>query len=189
MSFRLRIVLITTALITLLSGIGGTMLIHSSFQNSLKKEEEVIVNTNEMILRMVQYVGRDGYYVADPELVNVIYNLCQQDAISMLQLVCDGDTVYTYENGKSILKNSKKNANPEENQVLINYFALEDKDYYMQSTVRFSINGKEYDLDICRNLMDIYQAREEQLRLFRNIFVLLTILGVILSWGLPSSIF
>lgn len=188
MSFRLRIVLITTALITLLSGIGGTMLIHSNFQNSLKKEEEVIVNTNEMILRMVQYVGRDGYYVADPELVNVIYNLCQQDAISMLQLVCDGDTVYTYENGNSILKNSRKNANPKENQVLINYFALEDKDYYMQSTVRFSINGKEYDLDICRNLMDIYQAREEQLRLFRNIFVLLTILGVILSWGLATLI-
>ena len=35
MSFRLRIVLMTTVLITLLFSVGGTMLIHSSFQNSL----------------------------------------------------------------------------------------------------------------------------------------------------------
>ena len=39
MSFRLRIVLMTMALITLLFSVGGTTLIHSSFQTSLEKEE------------------------------------------------------------------------------------------------------------------------------------------------------
>ena len=79
MSFRLRIVLMTMALITLLFSVGGTMLIHSSFQTSLEKEEQSVVSMNEMILRVVQYVGKDGTWITEEELVEIIDNFCQQD--------------------------------------------------------------------------------------------------------------
>lgn len=66
MSFRIRIVLMTMALMTLLFSVGGTALIHSSFQTSLEKEEQSVVSMNEMILRVVQHGGkaRREYYVA-----------------------------------------------------------------------------------------------------------------------------
>ena len=98
MSFRLRIVLMTTLLITILFSVGGSMLIHSSFQNSLKKEEEVIVDTNEMILRIVAYVGRDGKWITEKELISIVENLCQQDSIHALRLVYEGENIYTYQN-------------------------------------------------------------------------------------------
>ena len=95
MSFRLRIVLMTTALITVLFSVGGSMLIHSSFQNSLKKEEETIVDTNEMILRVVAYVGKDGKWITEEELKTIIENLCQQDSFHALRLMNDGETIYS----------------------------------------------------------------------------------------------
>ena len=99
MSFRLRIVLMTTLLISLLFSAGGTMLIHTSFQNSLEKEQEALGNANEMILRMVQYVGKVEDWISEEKLISIISNLYQQDTIHTLRLVHEGENIYTCQNG------------------------------------------------------------------------------------------
>ena len=71
MSFRLRIVFVTTILITILFSVGGAVLIHSTFQASLKKEEEAAVESNELVLKIVQYVGEDGSWFGEEELIKI----------------------------------------------------------------------------------------------------------------------
>ena len=186
MSFRLRIILMTTALITLLFSLGGSLLIHSSFQNSLQKEEETLVDINEMILRVVAYIGRDDMWVTEEKLIGVIENLCQQDSIHSLQLIHEEEVVYSYQNSNSVLPVRVMHADLKENQVWISYFESTKKENYMESSMKFFLNGKEYCLETCRKLTDIYQTRAEQLQLFQVIFLLISIVGIFLSWLLAK---
>ncbi len=186
MSFRLRIVFITTLLITVLFSVGGTMLIHSSFQNSLEKEEEAIVETNEMMLRVVQYIGRDESWIDEEKLISIISDLCQQDSIHTLRLVHEGETIFVYRNNETVLEEMPQFVDLEENQVQISYFESSDKENYMQSSMRFALNSQTYDLDTCRNLTDIYAVRAEQMHLFQNIFFILSLAGMAASWGLAT---
>lgn len=182
MSFRFRIVLMTTVLLTLLFSVGGTVLIHSSFQISLEKEEQAVVNQNEMILRMVQYVGQDGNWVTEGELMDVIENFCQQDQMDGLQLMREEDVLYLYQKGELISKYRNQGQHAEENQVLISYFTSDKEEEYLLSSTKFVLGNREYYLDICRKLTGIYTIREEQIRLFQNIFLVLSISGMFLSW-------
>ena len=188
MSFRLRIVLMTTILITILFSVGGTMLIHTSFQNSLEKEEEALVNTNEMILRMVQYVGKDEKWIGDEKLTSIISNLYQHDTIHTLRLIYNGEMIYTCQNKKSILDIMNEITQLDENHVHITFFESQNKEHYMQSSMQFSINQKTYRLDIARELTGIYKARKEQTQMFQNIFLLLSVIGILLTWGFSTFI-
>ena len=186
MSFRLRIVLMTMGLITFLFSVGGSVLIHSSFQNSLEKEEETIVETSEMILRVVAYVGRDGEWMTEDELISIIENLCQQDSFHGLRLISGGETIYSYQNRDSVLEIADRYEELKEDQVRISCFESEKEEYYMQSSMKFMMNYKTYYLDVSRKLTDIYQMREEQLRLFQNIFLVMSVFGMFLSWLLAT---
>ena len=187
MSFRLKIVLMTTTLITLLFSVGGTMLIHTSFQNSLEKEEETIVNTNEMILRVVQYVGKNDTWISEEKLISVISSLCQQDSIYSLRLIQE-EMVYSYQKGDSVLEDMNDASGLEENQVQISYFISDADENFMQSSMKFVINNRDYYLDISTKLTDIYETREEQIRLFQGIFLLLSLIGMVLSWLVATFI-
>lgn len=188
MSFRLRIVLMTTLLISILFSVGGTMLIHTSFQNSLEKEEEAMVDANEMILRMVQYVGKDENWISEEKLISIISNLYQQDTLHILRLRHNEETVYTYQNGVSILDEMKEVSKLKENYVHITYFETEEKETYLQSSIQFSINQKIYYLDIARSLEGIYQTRKDQIQMFQSIFLLLSVIGILLTWVLSTFI-
>lgn len=187
MSFRLRIVLMTTALITLLFSMGGTMLIHTSFLNSLEKEEEAIVDTNEMILRVIQYVGKDETWISEEELISVVSNFCQQDSIYSLRLKND-EVVYTYQQGDAVLEDMNESSDLEENQVQISYFVSGESENFMQSSMKFVLNNRDYYLDISRRLTDIYEIRSEEIRIFQGIFLLLSFIGMLLSWLVATFI-
>lgn len=186
MSFRLRIVLVTTTLITILFSIGGSVLVHTTFQASLQKEEEAAVDSNELILRIVQYVGENGEWFSEQELISVIKNVCTQDTIEGLQLLCEGEEIYVYQNGENLATHMNQVTQVEENQVVVTYFATETGSQYLQTTTRFLLNHKVYYMNMGRNLVNIYDVREEQIAVFQKTFLVLFTLGVLLSWVLAT---
>ena len=230
MSFRFRMVILTIVLMTVLFSVGGTMLIHTSFQASLEKEEQTAVAIHETILRMVQYVGKDGTWITEEKLTSIIENVCKQDAIDSVQLMYEGELVYANQKGTSLSKFMNKVSDIEENQVQISYFIRKDdnpmqeelsksdkwdmfsflgltsqvngkkielgeiynikewgrnveaEEKYMQSSIKFVLNNRTYYLDTCRNLTDIYKVRAEQIAIFQNIFLLLSLFGSAMAW-------
>lgn len=188
MSFRFRIVLMTTLLITLLFSVGGTILIHSSFQNSLEKEEETIIDTNEMFLRMLQYIGKDESWVSEDELIAVVENLCQQDSIYILQLMQGEEIIYNFQKGDDVEINWAMESSIEENRVEIRYSASEKEEHFIQSALTFMLNDYMYHLNIGKDITDIYHTRQEQIRLFQGIFLCLSLVGMFLSWVLAIFI-
>lgn len=186
MSFRLRIVLMTTTLIAILFSIGGAVLVHTTFQASLQKEEQAAVESNELILRIVQLVGADGEWFGEKELISVISDICTQDTIDSLQLFCEETNIYVYQKGERITEHVKKVTEVGENEVLVTYFVTEKGEMYLQTTTRFLLNGRIYYLDMGRNLVHIYHVREEQIEVFQKTFLILLLMGMMLSWLLAT---
>ena len=182
MSFRLRIVWMTTMLMTLLFCIGGTALIYSSFQTALKKEEQSIVEMNEMILRMVQYVEKDEKWITEKDLVEIVENLSKQDRIDALQLFHGENVIFVQQKGELYLKHENQSADRENGQMVLSYFNSNDGMQCLQSSMIFLLNQQEYCLDIGRKLTDVYETREAQIGLFQKLFLLLSLLGIIVSW-------
>lgn len=178
MSFRLRIVLVITVLITILFGVGGAVLIHSSFQASLRKEEETAVESNELVLRIVQYVEEGTDWFEEKELISVIKNICTQDSIDCLRLISGEEAVYLYQKKENLDVYLHEITEIEENQVVVTYFTMESGEQYLQTTTQFRLHDKDYYLDMGRNLTTVYSVREEQIDVFQKTFLVLSLLGV-----------
>lgn len=181
MSFRMRIVLVTTILIAILFSIGGAILVHSTFQISLEKEEEIAVDSNKLILKIVQYVGEDSSWFGEEELISAIKKICSQDSIDCLRLIKEGEVIYIFQKAKKLDDYMHGVEEMGENQMGINYFTDEMGEQYLQTTTKFVLNGKEYFLDMGRDLSVIYSARKEQISVYQKSFVALILSGVLLS--------
>lgn len=188
MSIRLRIVFMTTSLIAVLFSIGGAIMIHTSFQASLEKEEQTAVDSNELILRIVQYVGEDGEWFSEEQLISVIENVCAQDSIDCLQVTCMEKEIYKYQKKENIIDVMNQALEVEENQVLLTYFSTGQGDKYLQTTTQIVLNEQSYYLNMGRNLTYIYEVRTEQVEVFQKIFLVMFLLGAILSWGMATFI-
>lgn len=178
----------TTSLIAILFSVGGAVLIHTSFQASLEKEEQAAVDSNELILRIVQFVGEDGEWFSEEELVSVIGSVCAQDSIDCLQLTCGNEVIYTYQKGETIAEYMNQVTDVGENQVMVTYFDTEKGEKYLQTTTQFLLNNRSYYLDTGRSLTDIYQIREEQIGVFQRTFLVLFFMGTFLSWVMATFI-
>ncbi len=188
MSVRLRIVFMTTSLIAVLFSIGGAIMIHTSFQASLEKEEQTAVDSNELILRIVQYVGEDGEWFSEEQLVSVIENMCAQDSIDCLQVTCMEEEIYKYQKKENMIKAMHQRLNVEENQVLVTCFSTEEGDRYLQTTTQIVLNQQSYYLNMGRNLTYIYEIRTEQIRVFQKTFLVMFLMGAVLSWIMATFI-
>lgn len=180
MSFRLRIVFVATILITVLFSLGGAVLIHSTFQASLEKEEVAAVESNELVLKIVQYIGEDGSFLGEEDLISVVKRICTQDSIDCMRLTNDGEAIYIYRKEKMQDISMRQVAYINKNQVHVTYFTTEEGKQCLQTTTQFELNGQDYILDIGRNLTAIYSVRKEQVRVFQISFLILSVLGVFL---------
>lgn len=186
MSFRLRIVFMTTILMTVLFCIGGVVVVHTTFQASLQKEEQAAVDSNELILKLVQLIGDDREWFSETELISIMNNLCRQDAIDSLQLTCEKENIYQYEKKESILEYANQEVEAPENQVLVTYFLAHNEAIYLQTTTQFRLHGRIYFFNMTRNLTNIYQVREEQIEAFQKTFLFLLLIGIFCSWILAT---
>ena len=135
MSFRLRIVFVATILITILFSLGGAVLIHSTFQAALEKEEMAAVESNELVLKIVQYIGEDGSFLGEEDLISVVKRICTQDSIDCLRLTNDGEAIYIYRKEKMQDISMRQVTFIDKNQVHVTYFTTEEGKQCLQTTM------------------------------------------------------
>lgn len=186
MSFRLRMVCVMTMLITVLFSFGGAVLIHSSFQASLEEKEKAAVESNELVLRIVQYVGEDSEWFGEDELISVIKNMCKQDSIDCLRLMRGDEEIYAYRKENKLDQYLQSITQIEKKQVLISYFTEDSGKKYLQTSTQFAMNETAYYLHMGRSLSTVYEVRKEQVSVFQRTFLVLLALGVFIAWVLAT---
>lgn len=176
----------TTALILILFSVGGMVLVHTTFETAMQNEEKEAVESNEMILRITQFVGVDGRWFDETELVSIFDKICKQDVIEYLQLTREEQSLYVYQKQEKIAEYVSQETAADVNQVQITYFDTEDGEKYLQTSTQFLLYSRYYQLHMVRNLTDIYHARAQQIDVLQQTFVVLFVVEVILSWILAT---
>ena len=186
MSFRMRIVLMALTLILALFSVGSAILIHITFNTSLKKEEQASVKESEMILNTVKMVEERGGWFTEYDLIALINKTSNESNGDSYRLIQDSNTSYL--KNEEVTKYFNQVTVTDRKKATVSYFQNNEGKTYLQTTTRFYLNGKKYLLDIGRNLEDIYQMREKQQETYQKIFLILLVVGTVFSWGLAGLV-
>ncbi|MBQ8663729.1 MAG: HAMP domain-containing histidine kinase [Eubacterium sp.] len=181
MSFRLRIAIATIALIAVLFSIGGAVLVHTTFQASLKMEEQSALDSNRMVLKLLQIIGEDEGWFGEEDVVSAIQNIGAQDTWESIQLVHGDEVVFQ----KGEIHQDGTGADGE-TKVYITYFDAAGNTPYLQTTTYITLNSDTYTLRLGQDLTEIYEMRAQQIGVFRRTFWVLLLCGAVVSWLLAT---
>lgn len=179
MSFRLRLIISFALLISLAFGIGGTLLISTSFYSILNEEKEAITREYETVqnnLIMLDYFDDHGTYTNMRELLVQMeeQNIAHWQAFSLC----------AYEN--EIFTSGDP-------QLLVHDIALEGDNTYGYTHVsngeskrlvlycEIKTDTNKYYVTASYDLSSAYAHRENQLKLFLIIYLIVVLMGIVVA--------
>lgn len=97
MKVRIKITLCMLGLLSLLFGIGGSLLIAMSFQDALEREKEVAFSSYQMVFETLQIVNEFSSVLDYETVERVVRQLDEQSSRNWLALRISSPNGYTYE--------------------------------------------------------------------------------------------
>lgn len=179
MKFRVKMTLCMLGLLSVLFGIGGSLLISTSFRASLERERASAYNAYQMVLGTLQIVNRVELPSDYGDISRTLEQLSEQNSgvwVAM-RLYTKDQSVYEYGEPISVLP--AELAKP--GQCLIRY--LPDGDDLVLSGA-LEVGGKTIYLDMVRDVSPLFETRRMQEQIYQRIFLLLTALCAALSYSI-----
>lgn len=181
MKFRNKLLMGVILFFSISFGIGGSILISASFRGNLSREKQAAVNSYQMVLnmlRVVNSVSSQSYYM---DIVNTLKQLEDKGGGSWIGLRLSDEERAIYESSKetSHLKNWTKEM--EEDHFLLQVFS-EGGLYYLQISGQLEAGEKKMYLDGLYNITGIYDARAQQMIIYRNVFLAVLAGAVLIFW-------
>ncbi len=182
MKFRLKITLCMLCLLSLLFGVGGSLLIGLSFRNALERERASAYNAYQMVLGTLQAVGSVNGRLDGGDITRTLEQLSAQNAgaWTALRLYTDEQDLYGYNasqlggpaaapTGSCVIRCTQGAGT----HALVLSGALE-------------AGGETLHLDMARDLSPLYAARRAQQRTYQWVFWLLAGLCAVLSYSIAG---
>ena len=154
MKFRFKITFCMLALLSMLFGIGGSLLICESFADSLKREKDAAFGVYQMVWSTLQIVNGLDPYLDSEAIKETMEQLCEQksSAWSALQLRTDTEILYETNPVKaSYFTNQPRLPNPEE----CLFFTIENKEGGAFLIFYAAINDNYYVINYFIKTQDI----------------------------------
>ncbi len=173
MRFRSKLVIVITLMLSLSFGVGGSLLISSSFRSSLEAEQSSLLRSFNSLLSAVLLLNDDRLSE------RYMSSVCSQNtSLTAAELVTVGrfDTAVVFTNDRNhLLRSNNDNGSPGNcvGRILTN-----DKcNYYIISgSVDTPIGVVK--LRCAYDITGLYEARRTQLGIFRIIFIIVVLLGL-----------
>lgn len=172
MKFRQKLLLCMVWLLALSYGIGGALLIGQSFRQGLEEKQEAATASYQMTLQTISLISA----------VDTQQNFSNLSvALSQIEASSDWCAVQLCRNTETIYQSGTVHTElfPEED-ALMTVFS-QDSCHYLQLSGQLYANETALQLDIVYPIETVYQARTVQLTTYRQIFLLLLLVGAALS--------
>ena len=173
MRFRQKMLLVMVWLLTLSYGVGGVLLIRQNFKSSLSQIKKNINESYEMILQSVQLVNFVDIQQDFSSISTTLEKMKTSESIVGIKLL-KGDTVL-YQTGETITEYESRS------DFESMMFTKDGKNFY-QICGSVNTDNKPLQLVILYDITPVYAARDEQVRTYHQIFLLLIIIGGFTAW-------
>lgn len=185
MKFHLKMTFSMLALLSLLFGIGGSMLISASFRDSLEREEATAFGDYRMAWGTLQIVNGLEPYLDQEALAQTMEQLYQQNSDFWTSLRLSTAEAVIYEGGDiqpSILQMSRNGDTPIPGDCLLHVLEDVKGDYYLVLSGAVETNGDILYLTASRRISELYTARDAQQSAYFRVFLAMCLLCGVLSY-------
>lgn len=179
MSFRLRLIISISLLIALAFGIGGALLVSTSFQTALNEEKTTAIHSYEMVRNTLYLLNSLGEKTDYDNMADALSQMEQQGTAHWQALSLKSDKRFVYQNGDSALLSADLPL-PESDQY--SYAVVVDEGgSCLQVLSTISTDAEPLLLRARFDLSSAYSARKTQQRLYLIIYMVVVLLGILIA--------
>lgn len=185
MKFHLKMTFSMLALLSLLFGIGGSMLISASFTDSLEREETSVLGDYRMAWGTLQIVNQLKPYLDQDTMKQTMEQLYQQNGSSWTSLRLSTADEILYEAGYASAphpQTSWEMENPEPGDCLLRILDSRDGTHYLVLSGAVETNGEFLFLTASHDITALYTARTAQQHTYFHVFLVMCLLCGVLSY-------
>lgn len=184
MKFHLKMTFSMLALLSLLFGIGGSMLISASFQESLEREENAAFSDYRMAWGTLQIVNDLEPYLDREALSQTMEQLQQNSAFwTSLRLSTAEEVIYEGGNVQaSTLRMDELTETPAPGDCLFRVWEDARGEHYLILSGAVETSGDILYLTTSRCISELYTARDTQLSTYFRVFLAMCLLCGVLSY-------
>lgn len=183
MKFRLKITICMVWLLALAFGIGGSLLITLNFSGSFEREKDAAVSSYRMVLNTLRIVDEVSQTPDHSNLVDALEQVSSHGEAgpSALRLGSDEASLYE-ENPRGI--DLTGSVGGEDGQGSISLVRDSYGGRHIRISAPLTAAQEVLRLDECYDISAIYEQRSSQLRIYRQVFAIVVVVGGMLCWGL-----
>ena len=183
MRFGTKISIAFILLLSLTYGIGGSILIFASTSRSLDRAQESADASHKLILYTLSAVGSSSQREDYNELVSTLAQLETKDGQSrvLIRLSDTGRVVFQSQGSDYFLDTPEKSAAADKTVYQV---FRSDGEHLVQITSILIFHSTALYFESIHNLTPVYEARDVQNSIYKQIFLVVVIAGALLSWGL-----
>ena len=182
MKFRVKMTLCMLAVLSVLFGAGGSLLITGSFRDMLEREKDAAFASYRMVWSALRIVnGLDPYLDAEA-ISQTMAQLCEQDraAWTALRLSTETDELYAVET--SLLPYLQKLDPPEPGSCAAHIVEYQDGAHYLILSGVMETNGESLCLQTAHDVSALYAMRQSQQQTYLRVFGVMALLCALVSY-------
>lgn len=182
MKVRLKMTLCMLGLLSLLFGLGGSLLISVSFQNGVKHEEDVAYNSYRMVLGTLQIVNSLERRWDDEYMTHTMEQLDRQKGSGWIALRLSSAEGTIYESGNAGTYLGPVSELPESGKCLFHSISGASGEQYLALSGAVSTSDGTLYLHTVHDITFLYESRQAQLQAYRWVFLGLCALCALLAY-------
>lgn len=180
MKFRVKMTLCMLGLLSLLFGLGGTLLITTSFANSVEQERDRAFDAYQTSLSLLQF-AQQGSTDELPDLLGQMYG---QNAMSGAGFRLFSSEKAEYTSGGGIAAAPQPETLPASGQCQAQFWQGTDRRYFLLLSGRVTDGDTPLFLQVAYDISGIYETRRFQLAVFVRVFAVAVLLCALLAYTL-----
>lgn len=182
MKFSVKIMLSMLCLLSLLFGIGGSLMISLSFNDSLERERSSAYNSYQMVLNTLQIVNGIDRQVDYDDIGNILNQLSNQKTESWTALRLYNSEKSVYEVG--VFDFSDVSEKDLAKQNIVQQLVTNDDKRYLIVSGALQVGGETMFLDMAYNITPLYETRSAQEKVYQSVFLFLIVICALLSYSI-----
>lgn len=182
MKFSIKIMLSMLCLLSLLFGIGGSLMISLSFNDSLDRERSTAYNSYQMVLSTLQIVNDIDRQVDYDDIGDILNQLSEQKTESWTALRLYNSEKSVYEVGVFDFSDVSESSLLDEN--IIQQLVSKDGKRYLIVSGTLQVGGETMFLDMAYNITSLFETRSAQERVYQSVFLFLIVICALLSYSI-----
>lgn len=182
MKFRVKMTLCMLAVLSLLFGAGGSLLISGFFQDSLAREKDAAFASYRMAWSALQIVNGLDPYLDEAAITQTMEQLCGQDGAAWTALLLTTEDHTVFESFPVRYPFPGDEGMPEPGDCLFRVVEAASGTPWLLLSGAVSTNGETLCLRTAHDISDLYIARRSQQRTYLRVFGVMAVLCAALSY-------